>query len=702
MHYAARVVEGISELREGVLLGERYLLARRLEAFSVGADRVAGVEYEYWVALEEATGAEVWIQFAASGGVYAEGAALAGAVAALRRINHPAVPAVHAFGEYEFEQDGVLRTVGYCAMPALEGETLAAAMVRETLDRAEILLALGQVAEVLQLLGEFELVHGHLSAHSVLLTTTADAGYEVVLADLPASLALETTVESELTAAADVYALAWLTVLALVGSRVLEAEFGAGFAATLEYELLAAQVVEHRRAWAAENLEVLGVSAGLAEVLLLALGEASARPRVTVLAAAIRAAWVEIQQRAVAVESGGAVPQTVAEAAGVAAAVEVAEVAAAVEVLETAEAIEAVEVLETAEAIEAVESAEASGAIPPAGSVRQASAKKPAAKKSAAKKKAVETAAVVGAAGAVGLVAAEGAAAAAGAGTGLVEETVSVQESLSVQESAQSAASSGSAPGSTSASAPGSTAGSTAASAGAVTEVIPVVGGAGRSRTASPSGPVAGGNSGSVTGGSGGSGATHAHRRRPRRGLYAGVGAGAVIIIILVIVFSQGSNKNSATAASTSTVSATATATAGTGSSPAAGAVSSPSTAATASAGAAFASPAASAAGSAGTSTGPAETVTFPATLETYPASPTEAVQQIQQATNRAQGELSPTEQAQLTQIISTLQQEAGSGQSLSTGTAQLWGLLHSGELPASFNAYLEELASYLSGSGGS
>jgi hypothetical protein len=690
MHYAARVVEGISELREGVLLGERYLLARRLEAFSVGADRVAGVEYEYWVALEEATGAEVWIQFAASGGVYAEGAALAGAVAALRRINHPAVPAVHAFGEYEFEQDGVLRTVGYCAMPALEGETLAAAMVRETLDRAEILLALGQVAEVLQLLGEFELVHGHLSAHSVLLTTTADVGYEVVLADLPASLALETTVESELTAAADVYALAWLTVLALVGSRVLEAEFGAGFAATLEYELLAAQVVEHRRAWAAENLEVLGVSAGLAEVLLLALGEASARPRVTVLAAAIRAAWVEIQQRAVAVESGGAVPQTVAEAAGVAAAVEVAEVAAAVEVLETAEAIEA------------VESVEASGAIPPAGSVRQASAKKPAAKKSAAKKKAVETAAVVGAAGVVGLVAAEGAAAAAGAGTGLVEETVSVQESLSVQESAQSAASSGSAPGSTSASAPGSTAGSTAASAGAVTEVIPVVGGAGRSRTASPSGPVAGGNSGSVTGGSGGSGATHAHRRRPRRGLYAGVGAGAVIIIVLVIVFSQGSNKNSATAASTSTVSATATATAGTGSSPAAGAVSSPSTAATASAGAAFASPAASAAGSAGTPTGPAETVTFPATLETYPASPTEAVQQIQQATNRAQGELSPTEQAQLTQIISTLQQEAGSGQSLSTGTAQLWGLLHSGELPASFNAYLEELASYLSGSGGS
>lgn len=348
MHYAARVVEGISELREGVLLGERYRLARRLEVFSVGAERVAGVEYEYWVALDETTAAEVWIQFAAAGGVYAEGAALAGAVAGLRRINHPAVPAVHAFGEYEFELGGELRTVGYCAIPALEGETLAAAMVRETLDRAEILLALGQIAEVLQLLGEFELVHGHLSAHSVLLTATADAGYEVVLVDLPASLALETTVESELTAAADVYALAWLTVLALVGPGVLEAEFGVGFAETLEYELLALQVFERRRAWAAENLEVLGISAALAEVLLLALGEAGTRPRVTMLAAAIRAAWVEIQQQAAAVESAG----VIGEALAVAAAVETVELVETARVGGTAQAAESVEVVETGEVVE--------------------------------------------------------------------------------------------------------------------------------------------------------------------------------------------------------------------------------------------------------------------------------------------------------------------------------------------------------------
>lgn len=654
MHYAARVVEGISELREGVLLGERYRLVRRLEVFSVGAERVAGVEYEYWVALDETSVAEVWIQFAAAAGVYAEGAALAGAVAGLRRINHPAVPAVHAFGEYEFEFEGELRTVGYCAIPALEGETLAAALVRETLDQAEILLALGQVAEVLQLLGEFELVHGHLSAHSVLLTATADAGYEVVLVDLPASLALETTVESELTAAADVYALAWLTVLALVGPSVLEAEFGAGFAATLEYELLALQVLEQRRAWAAENLEVLGVSAALAEVLLFALGESSGRPRVTMLAAAIRAAWVEVQQRAAAVDSAVVIEQALA-------------VAAAVEAAEVVDVVEAAEVVEIAGG-----QAGAAGVKSPA--------KKPTKRKQAA--------AAAGAAGVVGLVAAEsasaaagtvatasvGAAAGAGAGTAVVAESVAV-ESVAVEETV-----------------------SVQESAGAVTEIIPVVGGgAGRVRAASPSGP-AGGGSGSGSGG--GSGAAHAHRRRPRRGLLVSFGAGAVIIIILIIVFAQGSGKNSNTAGGTTSASATSATTGSAGG----GAQASPSAspAASPSAVASSAGASASATRSSGTSTAPAETVTFPATLETYPASPSQAVQEIQQAVTKAQGELTQTEQAQLGQIISTLQQEINHGESLSTGTAQLWGLLHSGELPTSFNNYLEELASFLSGSGGS
>ncbi|WP_157436548.1 hypothetical protein [Actinospica robiniae] len=643
------MVEGISELREGVLLGERYRLARRLEVFSVGAERVAGVEYEYWVALDERTAAEVWIQFAAAGGVYAEGAALAGAVAGLRRINHPAVPAVHAFGEYEFEFNGELRTVGYCAIPALEGETLAAAMVRETLDRAEILLALGQIAEVLQLLGEFELVHGHLSAHSVLLTATADAGYEVVLIDLPASLALETTLESELTAAADVYALAWLTVLALVGPGVLEAEFGVGFAATLEYELLALQVIEQRRAWAAENLEVLGVSAALAEVLLFALGEASTRPRVTMLAAAIRAAWVEIQQQAAAVESAGVIEQALA----VAAAVEAVEVVEAAQVLETAQVAESVGVVESAEVVEIGGGQARTGA--------KGAAKKPTKKKAAA----------------------ESASAAAGTATGSatsVAESVSVEEVLSAQESA-----------------------------GAVTEVIPIVGGgAGRTRTASPSGPTGGGfgtGSGGGAGSGGGTSAAHAHRRRPRRGLFVGVGAGVVIIIVLIIVATQGSGKNSNTASNTSTTTAASpssgsTAAGGAQASPSASPAASPSAVAASSPGAS--SPAGSTTQSSGTSTTPAESVTFPATLETYPATPSQAVQEIQQAVTKAQGELSQTEQAQLSQIIGTLQSEVNNNESTSTGAAQLWGLLHSGELPTSLNNYLEELASFLSSSGGS
>lgn len=92
----------------------------------------------------------------------------------------------------------------------------------------------------------------------------------------------------------------------------------------------------------------------------------------------------------------------------------------------------------------------------------------------------------------------------------------------------------------------------------------------------------------------------------------------------------------------------------------------------------------------------------FPTALATVPASAGQAVQLIQTAASQAQGELSGSEQGQLSQIISTLNQEINSGQSLSTGTAQLWALLHSGELPASLDTYLTQLASYLSASQGS
>jgi type II secretory pathway component PulF len=84
------------------------------------------------------------------------------------------------------------------------------------------------------------------------------------------------------------------------------------------------------------------------------------------------------------------------------------------------------------------------------------------------------------------------------------------------------------------------------------------------------------------------------------------------------------------------------------------------------------------------------------------PGSASQAVQEIKTAAGQASGELSGAQQRQLSQIISTLKQEINSGQSISTGLAQLWGLLHSGELPSSLNTYLTELATYLSASQGS
>ncbi|MBR7828052.1 hypothetical protein KDK95_17175 [Actinospica sp. MGRD01-02] len=84
------------------------------------------------------------------------------------------------------------------------------------------------------------------------------------------------------------------------------------------------------------------------------------------------------------------------------------------------------------------------------------------------------------------------------------------------------------------------------------------------------------------------------------------------------------------------------------------------------------------------------------------PASASQAVQQIESVVNQAKGELTSTQQAQLNQVISTLKQEIGSGQSLSTGMTQFWALLHSNELPTSLNTYLTQYAEYLSASQGS
>ena len=703
------MVEGISELGEGVLLGERYRLAHRIELFADAVERVAGVEYEYWAAQDVASGEPVWIQFAAADGVYAGGGALAGAVAALRRINHPAVPAVLAFGEYEFELEDAVAAVGYCAIPAAAGETLAAAVLREELDQAEILAALAQVSEVLELLAEFELVHGHLSAHSVLLSESEDsAGYRVVLADLPASLALETALESELTGAADIYALAWLTVLALVGPAALEAEFGAGFAVTTEIEALAEQVMRRRRVWAEENLVALGFSAELAEVLVLALGEAAFRPRAAVLTAALRAEWMLYAEGVGgAAEIAGAAAVAAAEAgAGAAAGVGIAAEAAALAEVEVAEELAEVEVAEEA-AVEA---------------------------EAEVQDEAVIAAAAAGAA--VGVV----------AGVAVAEELAAGQAAAAgVGGAAGVVGSSGAVAGSGVAAAAGAAAG---LAAGEVTEVIPRTPGVARvgsgggsgasgaargggSAAAFSSGPVGGGSAGgSNNSGTNSSGTNHrgtnhgGGTRRPRRphpGVLLGAGVGVVIVIVLIIVFATGGSKggsasassglstSGATESATASSAASASASAGGTGTPAAGSVSAGAsasgTAATATAGSggvATVSATSGGAGSTASAVSSAGGVTFPSALATVPASASQAVQQIQTAVTQAQGELTASEQSQLTQITSTLNQEISSGQSISTGVAQLWSVLHSGELPSSFSSYVGLLASYLSASQGS
>jgi hypothetical protein len=711
------VVEGISELSEGVLLGERYRLARRLEVFSAGAERVAGVEYEYWLALDVTSETEVWIQFAAADGVYADGAALAGAVTALRRINHPAVPAVHAFGEYEFELDGEVTTVGYCAMPALAGETLASVLLREELDQAEILAALAQVAEVLELLAEFELVHGHLSARSVLLIATEDAGYEVVIADLPASLAVQTTLESDLSVAADVYALAWLTVLALIGVAVLEAEFGSEFAVAAELELLAEEVVQRRGEWAAENLVVLGVSEALAGVLLLALGEAGLRPRAAGLTAALRAEWMLL--------ATGVEAEVVEEVA----AEEIAEEVVAEEVI--AEEVVAEEVVEAsrkksrksgaakgaaaAAVVGAVVAAEIVGAGTAqaaqgagAGTAQGAGAggAQGVGGAQAAQGAGAGTAQGAGAGGAQGVGGAQAAQAAQGAGAGTAQgagaggaQAAQGATAGTVQGAgaggAQAAQGAGGAQAAQGASAGSAQAVGAVAGAGAVTEIIPKVPRGPRPRTGAGAGSAAGAAAavGAVgVSASSNSGGHHAPRKKPKPGVLIGAGIGLVVVIALVIAITSGSSNKSNTASSGSIGTSTPSASKSAGATSGAGAGSSASASSGATSGSGGSTSTAVASGS----------ETFPSTLTTVPASASQAVQQIQSVVNQAKGELTSTEQAQLSQIINTLTQAIGSGQSLSSGMTQFWALLHSNELPTSLNTYLTQYAEYLSASQGS
>lgn len=294
---------GISGFELGAVVNGRYRIVERLTWFSTTGNRVAGVEYEYWLALDEDRDAEVWIQVAASRDTVAGGSRLGASVAALRRLNHPAIPAVLDFGEIEVVgleaaagsvaaqlEDAVLTAYGYVVLEPVRGESFAAALARGTLTEIEILVVLIQLAEVIDLIHEIELVHGHLSAHSVLLIEE-----DVLLVDLAVSLAIEAEAGGGLTPAADVYALAWLACVAFVGIEVIEAEFGLFEEIGFSPEDLSApavltlELVEHRRAWAQLNLvEVYGVGEQLAALIVLALGEAATRPGIGEFVLALR------------------------------------------------------------------------------------------------------------------------------------------------------------------------------------------------------------------------------------------------------------------------------------------------------------------------------------------------------------------------------------------------------------------------------
>jgi tRNA A-37 threonylcarbamoyl transferase component Bud32 len=365
-------VVGISAIEQGAFVADRYRVVERLTRFAVADSTLTGVEYEYWLALDETRDVEVWLQIAASRGVSASGADLAGVVSTLRRLNHPALPALLDFGEIEVEvaareavqdeeaaqdeasgeiedvEDVLVSRVGYVVLEPVEADSLATVLLRGALTEAEIRAVLVGIADVLKVLHEVEVVHGHLSAYSFLL---AERG--VLLIDLAAAAALEAASGSELTSAADVYALAWLACVALAGVEAVEAEFGVGFDAGSSPEsaaapqLLTLELIERRRAWAEANLvATYGLRAQLAALLVAALGEASGRPTVAELLAALqlREEVVEAAQAreaaAVGIAEAEIAAVAVAEAAVVAGAEVLAAEAAAVQEAEAAAAAE--------------------------------------------------------------------------------------------------------------------------------------------------------------------------------------------------------------------------------------------------------------------------------------------------------------------------------------------------------------------------
>ncbi|HEV2638964.1 MAG TPA: hypothetical protein VGX23_27720 [Actinocrinis sp.] len=748
---------GISAFEPGALVAGRYRVVERLTRFAIFDHAISGVEFEYWLAVDESRGTEVWLQAASAGDVAADGATLAGAVAAIRRMNHPAIPIVLDFGEIEVElararrelavadagiQDtevelaladdaviedvvedsvtdaaviaaadeeiadaeiedavaleaeaGLVRRIGYTVLAPVEGESLAAVLLRGVLAEVEIMSVLAEVAEVLELLHEEELVHAHLSPYSIVLTETG-----VLVVDLAVALAVEAVAETDLTVAADVYALAWLACVALVGFEVIEAEFGAGFvAAAAAGELVAegmpVELILRRRRWAELNLvATYGLSAELAALLIAGLSEAAARPDADMLTAAFRGRPLgavrkrpsaDVAATAVAAEAGaggifvgavagrsGSKSGGVTAAVGGLAAAETVESVESVEVVETGVVeTERVAVLETGAAAFAVGAGAGAGmaagmyaaemgmAAPAAPTVESATAETVTSRRTAAAAAAETAAAATVAGAAIGF----GAAGLAEAGGSAGFETVTIPKVVP-----RGGAAAPHAPGPQYTASPSAPV-SPSAPRGPRGPVSPV-------SPSSPSSPAPGRRA----------------KKRGRAGVLLPIALGlAVVLVVGVIWVLFGTSKKVATATTANAVPTTAPAIAQTTQASNLGQVVLPTVTPT-------------------QDNAPTGTVTIVPTIPegtppaVAPSSPKQALQQIQGLVNQSSSNLSPESSVALKGALGLLQHEIDTGGSVTAGVTTLRQILVQNTLPSGLAGQINELIPFLNTSSGS
>ena len=676
---------GISVFEPGALVAGRYRVVERLTRFAVTDQGISGVEFEYWLAVDEVLGAEVWLQAASGGGASADGAAVAGAVAAIRLLDHPAVPAVLDFGEVEIAAaaielaeaeaeveieveviedaiveaeimdavaDGYVRRIGFVVLAPVEGESLAALLLRGALAEVEILALLAEAAEVLELLHETELVHAHLSPYSIVLTETG-----LLFIDLAVALAVEAVADSELTIAADVYALAWLACVALIGFEEIEAEFGVGFAAAafaggLAVEGLSLELVARRRSWAEMNLVArYGMSVELAALLVAGLGEAAARPEVGMLTAAFRGLPVPAgHERALTAEAmvaGGVFVGAVANSGAI-----IEATAGSAQITEVA--------TETTIDVEA------------------------------------ETESGAGVGFATGAAAGVAAGAAAGAAIGFgAAAGMSIAEMGMAAPTAPAAPFSGAAAAESMAAHSASMAAAASLSATSETVTLPRISGGPGAPTAayaassapyvSPSGP-----------------ASPARRSTTRRrsGLPMLLGTGLAIVLVGALIWVLfGTNKKVTPVIATGSLSTTAAA-AGVATTAASGlgAVVLPSV--TAAAPSASSAVAASPSSVSAAVTSP--TIPLGPPLATAPSSPQQALQQIQGLVNQSSSSLSPGLAGQLKGALATVQSELNSSTPVATGITGLRKILGQSGFPTGLAGQINQLIPFLKNVGGS